>query len=280
MTRCLFMGSKKMGLNIFRDLIAESPYKWDIWHPNDFSDRRSNMNEWLEFSKGNKIEFNVLESNQDFENLILANDYEIALVCGWYWKINSRFLHKPSHGFWGIHNSLLPKYRGGSPLIWSLLSDDSKIGSSLFKLEEGMDTGPIALQIEIDNNSTSIEDVYLKIENGYKEKLSLVIEQIMSNKHTLVYQDHSAATYFRSRQVKDSEINFAWTPDFLQKFIKVMQHPYPPAFFKINGFQYFIRNLEIQNQEVKAEIGEIIETKKNRFSIKGINDHILIFDVK
>jgi methionyl-tRNA formyltransferase len=278
MTRCLFMGSKKMGLNIFRNLITKSPYDWEIWHPNDFNDPRSNFNEWLVFANENQIKIDVLENNKEFEDLISINDFELALVCGWYWKINLNSLNKTKYGFWGIHNSLLPKYRGGSPLIWSLLSNDPKIGSSVFKLEEGMDTGPIALQIVIENDSTSVEDVYSRIEDCYTENLSFVLEQILSNKCNLVYQDHEVATYFKSRNASHSEINFAWTPEYLHKFVRVIQYPYPQAFFKINESKYYIRNFETKELEINAKVGEVIDVQQNRFFIKGIDNYVHIID--
>jgi methionyl-tRNA formyltransferase len=278
MTRCLFMGSKKMGLNIFKNLITNSSYDWEVWHPNDFYDPRSNFNEWLVFTNDNDIKINVLDTNKEFEDLILMNNFEIALVCGWYCKINVNSLNKIKYGFWGIHNSLLPKYRGGSPLIWSLLSNDPKIGSTLFKLEEGMDTGPIALQIAFENDSTSVEEIYSKIEDSYKEHLSSMIKQILSNKCTLVYQNHEDATYFKSRVASDSEINFSWTPEYLQKFIRVIQHPYPRAFFKNNESKYYVKKIIIKEFEINAEIGEIIDIQQNRYLIKGIDNYVYVVD--
>jgi methionyl-tRNA formyltransferase len=272
------MGSKKMGLNIFKNLVANSSYDWEVWHPNDFNDPRSNFNEWLAFTNDNEIEINVLDTNKEFEDSISINNFEIAIVCGWYWKIAINSLNKTKYGFWGIHNSLLPKYRGGSPLIWSLLSNDSKIGSTLFKLEEGMDTGPIALQIAVENDLTSVEETYSRIEDSYKKYLSSTIEQILSNKCTLVYQNHEAATYFKSRKASDSEINFAWTPEYLQKFVKVIQHPYPQAFFKNNESKYYIKNIETKKLEIKAKIGEIIDKKENKYLIKGVDNYVHVIE--
>ncbi len=279
MTRCLFMGSKKMGLNIFRSLKSKSPYDWEIWHPNDLNDPRSNFNEWLEFANEHKVKINFFENKINFENSVLLSDFEIAIVCGWYWKVEVDSLNKLKYGFWGIHNSLLPKYRGGSPLIWSLLSNDPKIGSSVFKLEEGMDTGPIALQIAIENDSTSVEEILTRIEDCYKEKLSLVIEDILSDKCDLVYQDHRAATYFKPRNASDSEINFYWTPEYLHKFVKIMRDPYPNSFFRINEFKYYVRNIKTKEFKIIAKVGEVIEVQQNKFLIKGIEDYVHTIDI-
>ena len=56
-------------------------------------------------------------------------------------------------GVWGIHNSLLPKYRGGSPLVWQLINSEKVVGSSFFKFTSGMDDGVILDQVKIENQT-------------------------------------------------------------------------------------------------------------------------------
>src|SRR5213593_5226647 len=66
-------------------------------------------------------------------------------------------LHIPRLGSICFHPSLLPKYRGGSAINWTLIKGETKTGISLFWVDEGIDTGPILLQKEarIDPDDTA-----------------------------------------------------------------------------------------------------------------------------
>jgi len=59
-------------------------------------------------------------------------------------------LHGPRFGWINLHFSLLPAYRGAAPVQWALLNGDTRTGFTIFKLDKGMDTGPIYIQQELD----------------------------------------------------------------------------------------------------------------------------------
>jgi len=58
-------------------------------------------------------------------------------------------LHGPRFGWINLHFSLLPKLRGAAPVQWALLNGESHTGFTIFKLDKGMDTGPIYVQEEL-----------------------------------------------------------------------------------------------------------------------------------
>jgi len=66
-------------------------------------------------------------------------------------------LHGPRFGWINLHFSLLPKLRGAAPVQWALLNGDTHTGFTIFKLDKGMDTGPIYVQEElvIDDQDTT-----------------------------------------------------------------------------------------------------------------------------
>ena len=66
-------------------------------------------------------------------------------------------LHGPRFGWINLHFSLLPKFRGAAPVQWALLNGDTHTGFTIFKLDKGMDTGPIYVQEEsvIDDHDTT-----------------------------------------------------------------------------------------------------------------------------
>jgi len=73
---------------------------------------------------------------------------------------------------WGIHNSLLPKYRGGSHLVWQVINREKVLGSTFFKFSDCMDEGAILDQVSIKNTSNlTIADAGDLIELEWIKKL-------------------------------------------------------------------------------------------------------------
>jgi methionyl-tRNA formyltransferase len=64
--------------------------------------------------------------------------------------IPPELLHGPRFGWLNLHFSLLPRWRGAAPVQWAILEGDERTGISIFKLDKGMDTGPIYLQEEVE----------------------------------------------------------------------------------------------------------------------------------
>ena len=120
--RCLFIGSKTLGLSVLRSLIAANrSVDWLVVHPDDRQDLRSVLDEFSAFCEVENITFLVANSASEANNIIEAETFKFALVCGWYWLLPEYLLQLESKNFYGIHNSLLPKYRGGAPLVWAIM---------------------------------------------------------------------------------------------------------------------------------------------------------------
>ncbi len=75
---------------------------------------------------------------------------QIVITVAYGRIIPVELLHGPRFGWINLHFSLLPAYRGAAPVQWALLNGDSRTGFSIFKLDKGMDTGPIYVQEEMD----------------------------------------------------------------------------------------------------------------------------------
>lgn len=76
----------------------------------------------------------------------LAPDAGVVIAYGRL--IPAALLGLPRHGMLGVHPSLLPRYRGASPMVWALLNGEAATGVSIFRLNERMDAGDVLLQRE------------------------------------------------------------------------------------------------------------------------------------
>ena len=121
-------------------------------------------------------------------------------------------LKLPKYGFWNTHPSLLPKYRGPSPIAYPLILGDKKTGVTLIKLDEKIDHGPIIAQDKIKINSTDRRpDLEIKLTDLafrlFKKTVCVFLQRPLS-KHTLPYktQNHTQATFTRLLQKDDGFI--------------------------------------------------------------------------
>ncbi len=81
---------------------------------------------------------------------LLAAQPQLIITISYGRMIPVEVLHGPRFGWLNVHFSLLPRWRGAAPVQWALMEGDSATGISIFKLDKGMDTGPVYLQEEVE----------------------------------------------------------------------------------------------------------------------------------
>lgn len=96
----------------------------------------------------------------DIDTKLSGFEADLGLVIAYGALLRKRTLEIPAHGWFNIHYSLLPKWRGAAPVQRSLMSGDAETGVTIFKLDEGMDTGDILdvapTAIETDEDSATL----------------------------------------------------------------------------------------------------------------------------
>lgn len=76
--------------------------------------------------------------------------------------IPESLLNIPGYGWINVHFSILPKWRGAAPVQWAILAGDRQSGVTIFKLDKGMDTGPIYASESVDIDAHEMTDALLK----------------------------------------------------------------------------------------------------------------------
>jgi methionyl-tRNA formyltransferase len=104
-------------------------------------------------------------------------------------------LHIPRHGCINVHASLLPRHRGAAPVHRAILAGDEMTGVSIMRMEEGLDTGPYALQTAIDLDDLSVDAATTALADAGAVALLEVLRRTEVGTVEWVAQDDSAATY-------------------------------------------------------------------------------------
>ncbi len=183
---------------------------------------------------------------------------DIALLFAFAKKIPDKFLHLPKYGFWNIHPSLLPQYRGPSPIAYPLLLGDTQTGVTIILMDEQIDHGPILAQEKIkilaDDRRLDLEkkltDLALTLIKKIILRLTARLKQqryLTADFHLLPAekQPHHLATYTRLLKKADGYIPLSTLKKALNNQPLTIEEI--PLIIK----DYFIRNSKSQTLNPK-----------------------------
>jgi len=160
----------------------------------------------------------------------------LLVVIGWYHLIPLKVRALAPLGAVGVHWSLLPRYRGGSPLVWAIINGETETGASLFYLESKVDAGPIVAQEKVSiGEREEIDQLIAKLNLVSGRIVSEHIPKILAGTAAAQAQDESAATFFPPRSPSDGRIDWRWPSRRIYNFIRAQTLPYPCAFSEYHG---------------------------------------------
>lgn len=154
---------------------------------------------------------------------------DLFLVAGWYHHVPSSWRQlAPAYGF---HASLLPRYRGGAPLVWALINGEHETGITLFRLDDGVDTGPVFGQRKIDIlPEETIASLYPRVVDGAVDILDDFLRETSARNPRLNVQDERLSTVYPQRSPADGLIDWNQPGNFITRFVRAQTKPYPGAF--------------------------------------------------
>lgn len=237
MKRVAFVGSKMLGVSVLEEMHRLSPDNLcAVITIDDSRDTRCALGSYRQFSQRTSKSLRILSKGFGLRETIAELSPDLCIVVGWYWVLAHELLRMVSEGWLGIHASLLPKYRGGAPLVWAIINGETESGVSLFYFDEGMDTGDIAAQkrFKIGFEET-IADVLHKVEALSVEMIRETYPLLITGTTHRIPQDHSQATYAAVRKPIDGQIDWHLAGIQIYNFIRAQTHPYPGAFCHLSS---------------------------------------------
>lgn len=170
--------------------------------------------------------------------------------------IPQQILDVPKMGSLNIHYSLLPKYRGASPIESEILNNDKDVGVSILLLDAKMDHGPIVACRNVPTPHWPPSGLELRAWSNKVggELLAKTIPLWLEGKIESVEQDHSKATYAPKIDKSEGEIDFSLDP--YKNFLKIQAYKgWPGTFFfrDIDGkkTRLLITEANYENNELK-----------------------------
>jgi methionyl-tRNA formyltransferase len=165
-----------------------------------------------------------------FERLKEA-DPDIIVANNWRTWIPPRIFDLPRHGTLNVHDSLLPKYAGFSPLIWALINGEPEVGVTAHMMNDELDAGDIVRQEAVAVGPTdTATDLFHKTVDLIAPVTIGALGLIASGQTEFTKQDRSRASFFHKRSIEDSRIDWTWPAEDLERLVRAQSEPYPSAF--------------------------------------------------
>ena len=201
----------------------------------------------------------LLKNNDSEKNFIKNLKADLGIVVAYGKLIPSDFLSLTNKGFINIHASLLPKWRGASPIQRSIMNLEKKTGISIMKIEEKLDSGPIcnSYELKINENENS-ESLSNRLSLLAAEKISENIDLIFNNKTNFINQDNKKATYANKITKLEGKINWNLKSENIIGKINGL-YPNPGGWFIFKGERYKI--LKAVLSEMSGGLGKVLDEK-------------------
>ena len=158
-------------------------------------------------------------NEQQVIHAIKEYDIDWMFIIGWSQIARAELLAAPKRGCIGMHPTLLPKGRGRASIPWAILKGLDKTGVTMFRLDEGVDTGGILGQVEIMLDQTT----------------------------------NATELYRQGRHPKDGELQHDMTVKEAERLVRATTRPYPGAFYKEGRKKIIVWSARISGDEPKGE---------------------------
>ena len=182
---------------------------------------------------------NKLDNYEEIKNLENLK-IDIAVVMGYGNILPKNVLKLTKFGFVNIHLSLLPEFRGASPIEYALLNGKKETGVTIFKIIEKLDAGPIIINKKFFiNNSINKDELEKKLNILGVDLLLKALPKYLKGELELQKQDEIKASYSKKINSNETQINFFQPTHNVYNKIRAFS-PKPGAWFEYNNERFKI----------------------------------------
>ena len=205
---------------------------------------------------------------------------DLIVVCAYGKILPKELLEIPKFGCWNIHASLLPKYRGASPINWAILEGEKETGITIILMDEGLDTGPILLQkkipiLEEDNAITLAKKLSLLGKEAILEAIELHKKGILKP----FPQPEEGISYAPILKKEDGFFTFEESAKIIERKAKAFL-PWPAAFTYYKNKLLKVFSAKAIPIEHKEKPGTILDINKEGILVATSENAILLKEVQ
>ena len=280
-TKIVFMGTPDFAVPVLEGLIEHYDVVMVVSQPDKLVGRKQILTPTpvKEVALKHQIPvFQPTKIREDFEPIKVLEP-DLIITCAYGQIISEELLNVPKIGCFNVHASLLPKYRGGSPIHTCLLNGDKKTGVTIMYMDKGMDTGDMVSKVEYQiQDDDNVGTLHGKLSQMGATLLLETLPSIISKTNNRVPQDNSEATYAYNIKREEEKIDFHNNGKKIINQIRGL-NPWPMAYFLVNNEEW--KALEGYFEPKENTIpGKVSNIKKDAIGIECADGIIYFTKVK
>lgn len=202
-----------------------------------------------------------------FETWLREQQPEVCAVVAYGRLLKEPILRVPKKGFLNVHPSLLPRYRGPSPIQTAILNGDTETGVTIIRLTLEMDAGDILLQektpILPEDTAASLSDRLAQIGAAL---LVRALELVGADRAVFKPQDESKAVYCPLFEKEDGRIDWTKPAQAIHNLVRAAV-PWPVAHSPLKGEMLRVYQTEVIDERADAAPGTVTKVEKARICV-------------
>lgn len=277
--KVVFMGTPEFAVPVLEKLIETTDVSLVVTQPDAFVGRKKVLTPSpikLKALENNIEVFTPEKIKIDYQKVLDVNP-DIIITCAYGQIIPKILLEAPLHKCINVHASLLPKYRGGSPISKCLINGDKETGITIMYMAEGMDDGDIIRQetIEILDND-NIHTLSNKLSVLGANLLIETLPSILDKTCNRTPQKEENVTFAFVPKREDELLDFNDTAINLHNKVRGLT---PFTYCILDNQEMKIIETEVVEKDYEGLNGEIVEVDKNSFTIKCANKALKVLEL-
>lgn len=204
------------------------------------------------------------EKIRDHVEEIRAMGADIMITCAYGQILTQEVLSCFSKGVWNLHASLLPKFRGASPIQSAILFGQTYTGVTVMKTELALDSGDILLAKRCEIGNKTCGELTEELSNLAAQAALEAVKYLKSGSVQLLMQDEACVTFCKKIQKSDCKIDFSKPAGEVLRTVKAFS-PSPAAYCNLNGVSLNILNADLSDGEGK--VGEVLACDKHGITV-------------
>lgn len=228
------------------------------------------------FAKSRNIPYCEIEDINSHDSISIIQKYKPDyILSSWPKILKDRILNMPRMYCIGTHPTELPYNKGRHPLHWMIVLGFHKSKLSFFRMDEGVDTGRLLLQMPFSiSQNDSIHNVLSKLNDVAYKGTKKLLERL-KNFPEGTPQDNMKANYWRKRTIHDLILDLRMPSNLILRIVRSFSLPYPCAKLIFRNYVIPISNAlivqtDLSDKELlRIEPGKIIDIEGMRIRVKA-----------
>lgn len=207
---------------------------------------------------------------------VLDLEPELIVTCAYGQIVPKVILDYPIKGCLNVHASLLPKFRGGAPIHWSIIRGETETGVTLMHMDVGMDSGDMIAKksVSIDDNDT-MGDVEAKLMKASQVLIHEELKKYLAGELTSIKQDDKLVTLAYTIQKQDEFISFNRPVKDVYNHIRGLV-PWPVGYGVLDEKRVKLHAAEYQHKSVNEPAGTIIKVTTEGIEVACIDGIVIL----